>query len=65
MANTLSLSTLDNRESKLMFFTGPRRVCEMRFKEDGMLLPFSHCRAEYTVPNPYGPFSSLKKGAYD
>lgn len=28
------------------------RVCKMKFREDGLLLPFGHSRKEFVVPNP-------------
>lgn len=51
-ASTLAPAALDNREARLIFFTGPRRVCEHRFLEDGILLPFGYSREDHTIPNP-------------
>lgn len=51
--STLAPAALDNREVRLMYLTGPRRVCEHRFLEDGILLPFGHSRDPHTVPNPH------------
>jgi len=28
------------------------RICKMRFREDGLLLPFGYSRREFSVPNP-------------
>ena len=28
------------------------RICQQRFREDGILLPFGHSRDDFTVPNP-------------
>ena len=58
-AVTLAAGSLDNRESKHMFCSGPRRVCGHRFDEDGILLPFGHSKYEYCIVNPYVLFIPL------
>lgn len=43
----------DNYDRKLCAMTRPGwRVCSQQFRDDGLLLPFGHSRAGFTVPNP-------------
>ena len=43
---------IDVADQRLYKFSGERRMCDVRFRETGMLLPFSSSDEVYKVPNP-------------
>lgn len=52
-AVTVAPHRVDYRHRGLALQKPEHRICSERFREDGVLLPFSHSRDEFTIPNPY------------
>ena len=48
----LAPSRVDYRDWHYLAMTGPRRMCEIRFKETGVLAPFGSCLTNFDSPNP-------------
>lgn len=53
LAVTKAPRRLDYRHRNLALQQPEHRICKERFHEDGILLPFSQSRDDFTVPNPY------------
>ncbi|USW53875.1 hypothetical protein Slin15195_G071940 [Septoria linicola] len=49
---TLAPHRVDYRELRMLSQDPAHRVCEERFRKDGILLPFGHPRAGFDIPNP-------------
>ncbi|KAF5679612.1 monoterpene epsilon-lactone hydrolase [Fusarium heterosporum] len=49
---TLAESRQDYRDRHMIFLSSSRRVAEQKFRQDGILLPFSYELDEFTKPNP-------------
>lgn len=49
---TMAKERKDHRERSLIRFPAARRICALRFREDGVLLPFGHSRHPFDQPNP-------------
>lgn len=52
VAVTKAPHRLDYRHRDLMFQLPEHRICKERFREDGILVPFSYSRGSFTIPNP-------------
>lgn len=53
LAVTMAPHRLDYLHRDLALQQPEHRICKERFREDGILLPFSQSRDDFTVPNPY------------
>lgn len=53
VAVTKAPSRIDFRHRDLMFKQPAHRICKERFREDGILVPFSFSREDFSIPNPY------------
>ena len=51
-STTLAQERIDYLDRALYNLPPPWRVCVMRFRRDGILLPFGKPRTEFTTPNP-------------
>lgn len=51
-AVTLAPERKDHLERCLFNFKPSQRVCFLKFRQDGILLPFSCSRSAYNIPNP-------------
>lgn len=51
-AVTLAPERVDFLHRHMLTLTPAHRICEQRFREDGVLLPFGASRLEFSVPNP-------------
>lgn len=52
-AITLAPSRRDYRERRYMCLLPAHRVCQERYRADGLLLPFGVSRAQFDTPNPF------------
>lgn len=50
---TLAPHRVDYRELRMLTQDPAHRVCEERFRKDGILLAFGHPRDGFDIPNPY------------
>lgn len=53
MAVTSAPERVDFRHRQLVVQQLEHRICKERFREDGILLPFSYSREDFTIPDPY------------
>jgi hypothetical protein len=53
LAVTSAPHRVDYRHRGLALQQPEHRICKERFREDGILLPFSQSRDDFTIPNPY------------
>jgi hypothetical protein len=51
-AITLAPERVDYRDWSFLTLTPTHRICEQRFREDGVLLPFGASRHEFKIPIP-------------
>ncbi|KAF2434008.1 hypothetical protein EJ08DRAFT_694040 [Tothia fuscella] len=49
---TLAPERKDHLERHLFTLSPTRRLCFLKFRQDGILLPFSYSRSQYTISNP-------------
>jgi hypothetical protein len=42
----------DYRERNMILQPPAHRICVIRYREDGILLPFGNCRDQFDIPNP-------------
>lgn len=52
LAVTLAESRKDYRDRHMLFQSPPRRIAKIRFRSDGLLLPFGARRHAFQIPNP-------------
>lgn len=52
LAVTLAPERKDYRDRHLFDLSPTQRVCFLKYRQDGILLPFGHSRSAYNVPNP-------------
>lgn len=52
LAATMAPERLDDRDNEFFHQTPSRRLCELRFRENGVLLPFAASPDAFNVPNP-------------
>lgn len=52
-AITLAPSRRDYRERRYMCLLPAHRLCQERYRTDGLLLPFGVSRAQFDTPNPF------------
>jgi len=52
LAVALAPERKDHLERHLFTLSPTQRVCFLRFRQDGILLPFSYSRSEHSTPNP-------------
>jgi hypothetical protein len=52
LAVTLAPERKDHLERHLFALSPTQRVCFLKYRQDGILLPFGHSRSAYNIPNP-------------
>jgi hypothetical protein len=52
LAVTLAPERKDHLERHLYALSPSQRVCFLRYRQDGILLPFGYSRSAYNIPNP-------------
>lgn len=64
LAVTTAPHRVDYRHRGLALQKPEHRICRERFREDGILLPFSQSRDDFTIPNPYVEQNHTDKTRY-